>query len=50
MVSDHLPILTLLKSEVVTYSIPQCRHVAWYKCTDENLASNQSVLEDELSK
>ena len=50
MVSDHLPIFTLLKSEVVTYSIPQCCHVAWNKCTEENLASYQSVLEDELSK
>ena len=31
MVSDHLPIFTLLKSEVVTYSIPQCVMYAFHQ-------------------
>ncbi|MEW8548807.1 MAG: hypothetical protein AB2693_35355, partial [Candidatus Thiodiazotropha sp.] len=40
-VSDHLPILTLLKIETISYRISQNANVAWNKCSDEQLASYQ---------
>ena len=50
VVSDHLPIYTLLKCEVIMYSLPQGTNVAWNRCTNEQLISYQQKLEDELHK
>lgn len=49
-VSDHLPILTQLKIETILYCIPHNAHVAWNKCSEEQLISYQSVLKEELNK
>ena len=50
VVSDHLPIYTLLKCKVIMYRLPQGTNVAWNRCTNEQLISYQQKLEDELHK
>ncbi|MCG8079181.1 MAG: endonuclease/exonuclease/phosphatase family protein, partial [Candidatus Thiodiazotropha taylori] len=49
-VSDHLPILTILQVETISYQVPQNAHVAWNKCSNEDISSYQYILGEELSK
>ena len=49
-VSDHLPILTFLKVETITYKSSQRAHVAWNKCSSEHIADYQAALNEELNK
>ena len=47
-VSDHLPILTVMKCELVEYNLNNSRHVAWNKCSNEQLLQYKHTLEQEL--
>ena len=49
-VSDHLPILTFLKVETITYKSSQRAHVAWNKCSSEHIADYQAALNEELNE
>ena len=50
VVSDHLPIYTLLKCEFIMYRLPQDTNMAWNRCKNEQLISYQQKLEDEPYK
>ena len=46
--SDHLPILAVIKCEILEYHLNESRHVAWNKCSYEQLSLYRSTLEQEL--
>ena len=45
--SGHLPILTVIKCELLEYHLNENRHVAWNKCSYEQLSLYRSTLEQE---
>ena len=44
MVSDHLPVLTTIKTSIMLTVLPNKKNIAWQKVSDSNIQSYQHTL------